>query len=105
MHRRWKINKVVSVHIKFNEIEIEFYFRFYDFLFSKGSESDSEYEHSEEDSAHGFDASAFDDIDTDEPTGSETPQERRKTPKRNWITPRLCSALDKAKVKRMRLKK
>lgn len=30
---------------------------------------------------------------------------KRKTPKRHWITPRLCSALDKAKVKRMRVKK
>lgn len=30
---------------------------------------------------------------------------KRKAPKRHWITPRLCSALDKAKVKRMRLKK
>lgn len=30
-----------------------------------------------------------------------TPQQRHQ----NWISPRLCSALDKAKVKRMRLKK
>lgn len=35
----------------------------------------------------------------------EMPQRtRRTTSKKHWITPRLCSALDKAKVKRMRLK-
>lgn len=28
---------------------------------------------------------------------------RRSNRKRQWITPRLCSALDKAKVKRMKL--
>lgn len=36
----------------------------------------------------------------------EVPVERirRTIPKKHFITPRLCSALDKAKVKRMRLK-
>lgn len=34
-----------------------------------------------------------------------TVQERRNTSKKNWITPRLCAALDKAKVKRMRFEK
>lgn len=34
-----------------------------------------------------------------------TPQVRNATRKKNLITPRLCNALDKAKVKRKRLKK
>lgn len=29
---------------------------------------------------------------------------RRTTLKKNWITPRICSALDKAKVRRLKLK-
>lgn len=32
-----------------------------------------------------------------------TQQERRNTSKKNWVTPRLCAALDKAKVKRMKI--
>lgn len=43
-------------------------------------------------------------IDTDEFV-APTPQERRLTKKKDWITSRLCSALDRAKVKRMKFEK
>lgn len=41
----------------------------------------------------------------DEIFDAPTPRERRCTSKKDWITPRLCAALDKAKVKRIRLEK
>lgn len=49
-------------------------------------------------------ADNIDEFEADEQPESEQPG-RRSVGKRRWITPRLCSALDKAKVKRMRLKK
>lgn len=70
-------------------------------LFNKVvNENDSE----EDDGAYGGLASDVETYDVDDFTASTT-QERSVTQKRKWITPRLCAALDKAKVKRMRLKK
>lgn len=69
-----------------------------------GNESEIENESEEDDGAYGnaaFDNDTFDDIEFSAPT----PRERRTTSKKNWITPRLCAALDKAKVKKIRLKK
>lgn len=42
--------------------------------------------------------------DLDDEFEVPTQQERRSITKKKWVTPRLCAALDKAKVKRMRLK-
>lgn len=61
----------------------------------------SEIESDEEvDGAYGGPAIDDDTFDDDE-FSAPAPQERRIERKRNWISPRLCSALDKAKVKRM----
>lgn len=43
-------------------------------------------------------------VDSDNELEVEPPQKRRSITKKQWITPRLCAALDKAKVKRKRLK-
>lgn len=61
------------------------------------NENENQYEHSELDGAYGGGD------DTVEYTQLAT-AERRSVTKRQWITPRLCSALDKAEVKKMRLK-
>lgn len=66
-----------------------------------GSEPDVDIGNDEDDGA--YVGAAFDNDDTE--FSALTPQQRRITRKRNWITPRLCSALDKAKVEIMRLKK
>lgn len=58
------------------------------------SESESDNEFIEPDDSIG-------DLEFDSPA----PRERRNIQKQNWITPRLCSALDKAKVKKKRLQK
>lgn len=76
------------------------------FFIKVEEESDNEYqtESMEEDDAYGGDDTLDDTLDDIEFTAS-TSRTQRSASKRNWITPRLCSALDKAKVKRMRSKK
>lgn len=68
------------------------------------NETESEDQSAEEDGAYGG-AYGGDDTLEDVEFIAPTPQMRRGTSKKNWITPRLCAALDKAKVKRMRVRK
>lgn len=69
------------------------------------ADSESENEESEDETdAHGGNTFG----DDDDTIGNDQflvnpPKKRRVASKQKWITPRLCSALDKAKVKRMRL--
>lgn len=67
------------------------------FLLLVAHESESE----EEAGAYGetLGNDTLDDIEFNPPTQ----RTRRSKQKRNWITPRLLAALDKARVKRMRL--
>lgn len=63
-----------------------------------------EYENEEgedDDGAYGFSADSSDDTEY----SASTSQGRRVTSKKRFITPRLCSSFDKAKVKKMGLKK
>lgn len=63
----------------------------------------SDFESENEDGAYGG-GMPDDDTLEDIEFNARTQQTRRIAKKKNWITSRLCSALDKAKVKRMRLK-
>lgn len=51
-----------------------------------------------------IEAESIDSDDSDDEFEVPTQHERRSTTKKKWVTPRLCAALDKAKVMRMRLK-
>lgn len=55
----------------------------------------------EEDDGDTFGDDTLDDFEFN----ASTTQRRSDTSKLKWITPRLCAALDKSKVKRMRLEK
>lgn len=71
------------------------------FLLKVDSVNDSECddEPAVEDDGDTFGDETLDDFEF----SASTSQHQRDT-KRKWITPRLCAALDKSKVKRMRLK-
>lgn len=85
------MNILISLTVSFKFILIELLF-----LLCTVYESENE---SDNDPIEGDDS--LRDIEFDSPAQ----QERRSTQKKNWITPRLCAALDKAKVKKRRLKK
>lgn len=70
---------------------------------SHASESEIENDSDGEDGAYG--GAAFGDTFDDDEFSAPAANVRRIKPKKNWISPRLCSALDKAKVKRRWLKK
>lgn len=101
MLKHLKCNKTVSIFSECFVCSVHEFNYFFSLKVAHGSESDVDIENAEDGGAYG--GAAFGDDDTE--FSAPTPQQRRKTPKRNWITPRLCCALDKAKVNKMRLKK
>lgn len=61
--------------------------------------------HDSENENQGHEASNDDNLFDDIELNASAPQQRRTTSKKKWITPRLCAALDEAKVKKMRSEK
>lgn len=98
MQKHQKCDKLVGKLLLFHSYCILF-MDLMNYFFKEVNESESGSE--EEDGARGVDTLDDDGIEFNVPFQ----QKRHITPKKNWITPRLCAALDDAKVKRMRLKK